>query len=247
MKFLRRLFSFNDPPPEKPSDQSPRIETVQRPIEKPSDVVIQANKMAEEVIERHRQRMRDAGVPVHEYIAYDPAGFAPLQPVKWMLSENGNKFFEHAGKRVTIYQDMRGSRTLWKFCSADEEGPEEPFFSDHYFTEDDAATDALRFHFIRPIKNNTYQAQRDSEVREAVPGLIAAERKRLSDLLERVERGRSKKSNLLKDAQKRLQQTEHLHHVALMADTQDAALLAATTEVAAHYRKVIKRINALPG
>lgn len=57
----------------------------------------------------------------------------------WAVSENGNPMLIEGSTRITVFQQDRG----WKYCIADIEDREEPYFSEAYSNEREAREEAL--------------------------------------------------------------------------------------------------------
>lgn len=75
-------------------------------------------------------------------------------PKGWTPSENGNPMRITNGKRITVFERDGG----WKFCIANENGDDDPYFSDAYETEHAARTEAVAWMNGSPT---TYQTIND--------------------------------------------------------------------------------------
>lgn len=57
----------------------------------------------------------------------------------WTVSENGNPMLIEGSTRITVFQKDRG----WKYCIADVDDGEEPYFSEAYANQQEAQEEAL--------------------------------------------------------------------------------------------------------
>lgn len=58
---------------------------------------------------------------------------------RWNVSENGNLMLIEGSTRITVFQQDRG----WKYCIADVDDQEDPYFSEAYANEEEAQEEAL--------------------------------------------------------------------------------------------------------
>lgn len=107
----------------------------------------------------------------------------PSQPVitdGWTVSENGNPTRIEGSVRLTVFRQDRG----WKYCIADINDRDDPYFSDAYSSERDAREEALAYVRGQPSRHQPLSASFDWERRQTWEEHIR-ERSRLIDELER--------------------------------------------------------------
>lgn len=85
---------------------------------------------------------------------------------EWQLSEHGNAMRLYHGKRLTVFERDGG----WKFCIADADEDDDPYFSDPYETEDAAKYEVMALLDGRPSEHKTmreaYAESRDAQMVE---------------------------------------------------------------------------------
>lgn len=105
----------------------------------------------------------------------------------WRRSEAGNDTLVSGGSRITIFQD--GS--AWKFCIADANGDDEPFFSDTYPTKAAATDEALAMLNGTPSLHKTNREMREERIAASIPQWIERETNNLEAAQKSVQRLRA--------------------------------------------------------
>lgn len=83
----------------------------------------------------------------------------------WQVSENGNLMRIIGNSRITVF----GSSRSWKFCIANTDGEDDPYFSESYATQEAAMQEALAFINGKPASHVTNQQLRSQRKDEALP------------------------------------------------------------------------------
>jgi hypothetical protein len=80
----------------------------------------------------------------------------------WTVSKNGNSTLMKASTRITVFQQDRG----WKYCIADVDDREEPYFSEAYSNELEAQEEALAHLRGEPARHQPLSASLAQDRRE---------------------------------------------------------------------------------
>jgi hypothetical protein len=82
------------------------------------------------------------------------SAWSPGSASRWTVSENGNPTFVEGSTRITIFQQDRG----WKYCIADVNDRDDPYFSDAYASEREAREEALAHFRGEPSRHQSLTA-----------------------------------------------------------------------------------------
>jgi hypothetical protein len=105
---------------------------------------------------------------------------------RWVSSENGNPMLIDGSTRITVFQQDRG----WKYCIADVDEREEPYFSEAYANQQEAQEEALAHLRGDPSRHEPLSASFAKDRRERWNALIH-ERANLIEELQRYLAGHS--------------------------------------------------------
>lgn len=99
---------------------------------------------------------------------------------RWSVSENGNPMLIEGSTRITVFQQDRG----WKYCIADADDREEPYFSEAYANEEEAQEEALAHFRGEPTRHQPLSLSFAEDRRQRWETLIG-ERSKLIEELQR--------------------------------------------------------------
>lgn len=105
----------------------------------------------------------------------------------WRQSEAGNDTLISGGSRVTVFQDG----PAWKFCLANADGDDDPFFSETYSTKAAATHEALAMLNGTPSLHKTNQEMREERIAASIPQWIEKETNNLEAAQKSVQRLRA--------------------------------------------------------
>ncbi|WP_143267446.1 hypothetical protein [Aquimixticola soesokkakensis] len=139
----------------------------------------------------------------------------------WTRNANGNFMKLASTYRITVFKSDQSGKEYWKFCYSiiEESGFDEddPFYSDHYFSELDARDEADAFEAGQPLTKPTLQAEKSKKIRDQLDQRLDQQEVKFQELVAKIERARSAKTltikrieNLKKEANSRILQANNL-------------------------------------
>lgn len=142
----------------------------------------------------------------------------------WSTSTNGNPTRIYRGSRVTVFPSDGG----WKFCIADPDDDDDPYFSDPYSTLEAAKHEAIALIDGTGSKFSTKREERSGKLRDEAESLVSKEAERLRKLEASVRRALSKSppqpttlQNLQLELTRRARSSDHLHSQLIEASGRD--------------------------
>jgi len=173
-------------------------------------------------------------------------GRANRQSPAWNRSEAGNQTQIVEGNRITIYADG----PLWKFCVADADNQDDPYFSEGYHTAEMARQECMAFIRGGPSVHHSSREVREAQQEASLPGRIADESERLDALVKSVARAEAAPSikasrifNLKKNIRSRIRISEGIWVEAHSADRED--LEKVTDQIRDHYYQLFDRVGRI--